>query len=102
VNLESYFPNPEGTTTALTVRPQATHGQAPVEIVVEARRPGDRPGWGTAEVDFGDGSPPVRLAIEGAAAARHAYARPGAYVLKADVKLWGMPARSLIERVLVH
>jgi hypothetical protein len=73
----------------------------PIDLAVDVRRPGNRPGWGTASIAFGDGSPPVRLAIEGSAHARHTYAQAGDYEIAVDVQLWGLPPRSNAQRIHV-
>jgi len=93
VDLQTYFPNPEGTITSVNVEPKDPTARAPVHLAVDVRRPGNRPGWGTARLDFGDGSPPERVAIEGSAQARHVYAQAGDYEITVDVELWGLPPR---------
>jgi len=101
VDVKSYFPNPEGTATSLSVEPKDPTAGAPIELAVDVRRPGNRTGWGTARVDFGDGSPPVTVAIEGAARIRHTYAHAGDYTLTVDLQLWGLPPRSDAQRIHV-
>jgi len=101
VDLKTYFPNPEGTTTSCSVEPKDPTAGAPIALAVDVRRPGNRPGWGTARVDFGDGSPPGTLAIEGAARIRHTYAQAGDYALTVDFQLWGLPLRSDAQRIHV-
>jgi hypothetical protein len=101
VDLRTYFPNPQGTSATLTVTPTNAGAGVPIDLAVDVRRPGNRPGWGTAFVAFGDGSPPVRLAIEGSAHARHTYAQAGDYEITVDVQLWGLPPRSNAQRIHV-
>jgi len=101
VDVKTYFPNPDGTTTSFSVEPKDPTAGAPIELAVDVRRPGNRPGWGTAFVAFGDGSPQVRLPIEGSAHARHTYAQAGDYTLKVDFQIWGLPSRSDAQRIHV-
>jgi hypothetical protein len=101
VDVKTYFPNPEGTTTALAVSRENPVVGVPIDFTVDVRRPGNRPGWGMAIVGFGDGSPPVRLAIEGSAHARHAYSQAGDYEVTVEFQLWGLPARSDARRIHV-
>jgi hypothetical protein len=102
VDVKTYFPNPEGTTTSLSVEPKDPTAGAPIQLAVDVRRPGNRPGWGTAFVAFGDSSPPVRLPIEGSAHARHTYAESGDYEITIDVQLWGLPPRVESQRIRVN
>ena len=102
VDVKTYFPNPEGTTFTLAVTPNDPVAGAPIELAVEVRRPGNRPGWGTASVAFGDGSSPVQVAIEGSAYARHTYALPGDYEISVELQLWGLPPRSEVQRIRVR
>jgi hypothetical protein len=102
VDVKTYFPNPDGTTSTLAVTPNNPIAGGPIEVAIEVRRPGNRPGWGTASVAFGDGSPPVHLAIEGSAHARHIYARAGDYEISVDLQLWGLPPRSEVQRIRVR
>lgn len=101
VDVKTYFPNPEGTSVTLGVHPENPGVRDPVELSIDIRRPGNRPGWGTAAVDFGDGSLPVRVPIEGSARQLHAYTRPGEYHLRVEIELWGLPSRALVERFRV-
>jgi hypothetical protein len=101
VDLRTYFPNPEGTTSTLAVAPNNPVAGAPIELAVEVRRPGNRPGWGTASVAFGDGSSPVQVAIEGSASVRHTYAQAGDYEISVELQLWGLPPRSDVQRIRV-
>jgi len=100
-DLKAYFPNPEGTTTTLTMKSEHPRPRSAVEIAIEVRRPGNRPGWGTARVDFGDHTPPMSLSIEDTARIQHVYAQPGEYQVKATVELWGLPGREISETVRV-
>lgn len=102
VDVKNYFPNPEGTTTSVTVAPDKPVADVPIDLAIDVRRPGNRPGWGTAVVAFGDDSPPVWLTIEGSAQARHTYVRPGDYALAVEFQLWGLAARSEVQRIHVN
>ena len=101
IDLASYFPNPEGTAATLTLQPEAPTVQQPVEFSIDARRPGNRPAWGTATVDFGDGSPVERVPIEGTTRRAHAYSSAGDYRVSVDVALWGLPRRQITRVVRV-
>jgi hypothetical protein len=101
VDLKTYFPNPDGTTATFTVRPESPVAGTAIEVVVDVSRPGNRPGWGTARVDCGDGSPPIFLAIEGGARTRHTYGQPGDYQVRVDFQLWGLDPRTNVQRVHV-
>ena len=101
IDLAAYFPNPEDATATLKIQPTAPRPQVPVEFEIDARRPGNRPAWGSAAVDFGDGSSSERVAIEGTGRRTHTYANPGEYVVKVDLALWGLPAREIVQSVRV-
>jgi hypothetical protein len=102
IDVRSYFPEPPETETLVTIRPAQPRAALPVDIGLDIRRPGNRPGWGTASVDFGDGSARERVAIEEGAQLRHTYSTAGDYVLRVDVDLWGLPTRSLTQTVRVN
>jgi len=101
VDVQTYFPNPEGTTASFSVEPKEPPAGAPIAFAVDVRRPGNRPGWGTALVAFGDGSLPVRLAIEGSGHAWHTYAESGDYEIAVEFQLWGLPPRLEGQRIHV-
>jgi hypothetical protein len=101
VDLKTYFPNPDGTSTTLTVRPERPSARDAVDIAIEIRRPGNRPGWGTARVDFGDGSPAMSLSVEDTARIQHVYGQPGEYQVQATIELWGLPSRTISETLRV-
>jgi hypothetical protein len=101
VDISTYFPNPEGTTATIDVQPEKPVADSSIDVVVDVRRPGNRPGWGTALVDFGDGSPDMRLPIEGSARTTHTYERPGDYELRVEFQLWGLESRSVVQTLHV-
>jgi hypothetical protein len=101
IDLRTYFTNPEETTATLVVDPPRPRPNAPVDFTVEARRPGNRPAWGAARIDCGDGSPAVDMPIEGSGHARHTYARAGQYTVRIQVSLWGLASRSLEETLRI-
>jgi hypothetical protein len=96
------FPNPAETTTGLSLLPAHVRAGTPVQLAVDARRPGNRPGWGVAHVDFGDGSAAVSMAIEGSGHVDHTFAGRGEYTIRATVDLWGLPSRVLEQRVAIE
>jgi hypothetical protein len=98
IDVTTYFPETEGTTATIIVRPEAPTSSRPVEFALQIRRPDSRPGWGTAVMNFGDGSPPARTPVEDTAYLRHAYAA-GSYTLTVEFNLWGLPQQS-VSRVL--
>jgi hypothetical protein len=101
VDVKAYFQNPDGTDAAVVATPDQAHPGEAVAVSIDIRRPGNRAGWGSASVDFGDRSPRVSLAIEGSARTRHVYAAAGDYQIHVTLDLWGLPARMLIAQVHV-
>jgi len=101
VDLTMYFPNEEGTVASVSVRPEMPVAKAPSDIVLDVKRPGNRPGWGTAVVDFGDGSPRVRQPVEDTTRITHVFAEAGDYHISVEFDLWGLGARTVAQRVHV-
>ncbi len=101
VDVTRYFPNEDGTVAAVRVQPATPAAKAPTEVVLEVRRPGNRPGWGTALVDFGDGSPRVRQPVEDTARIEHVFAQAGDFHVSVEFDLWGLGPRTVVHRLRV-
>jgi hypothetical protein len=93
VAIPAYFPNPDGTATNVTAAPEQLPVRGEVHVDIDVRRPGNRAGWGTASITFGDGSQ-TNVPVEGWAQARHAYLQPGNYRLRVELSLWGLGDRT--------
>jgi len=102
VDVQSYFPEPADTVTLVTLQPERPRSSTLVQIALEIRRPGNRPGWGTASVDFGDGSPHQRVPVEETAHLTHTYSTAGDYALQIGFELWGLPPRSVMRSIRVN
>jgi len=100
--VQSYFPEPADTVTLVTLQPERPRSSTLVQIALEIRRPGNRPGWGTASVDFGDGSPHQRVPVEETAHLTHTYSTAGDYALQIEFELWGLPPRSVMRSIRVN
>lgn len=87
VDMGSLFPNAEGTRLDLRIDPTEGAMRAPVGFRIGLSDPQGAPEWGTARVDFGDGSPVVRIPVVGEARTTHQYAAAGEYRLVVDVML---------------
>jgi len=95
VDLRTLFLNPEGTDAALLLTPPRPVANRPAELSVAVTRPGRRPGWGTAVIDFGDGTTQYRAAVEGTGTASHVFERAGEYTIRVHLDAWGLPERTL-------
>jgi hypothetical protein len=98
--LERVFPNPAAE-VSVRVEPGAAAPHEPVAVIVEAAAPDGASAWGTADIDFGDGTASQRLPLVGSVTTKRAYSKPGDYLVWVQVMLAGAGTATHREQVTV-
>jgi hypothetical protein len=99
--MERIFPNRDdvNVTVKLEARTAPVGTEVPVSLI--AAGPNGANGWGTVNVDFGDGKPLAHTAFVGAAGLRHVYSERGEYDVSVTISMPSAPSIVRTDRVKI-